>query len=56
MRSPFSSWRTCLAGAILAGVLLSAIVGCTPTQPATKVQDNGGEKEQLPTPPKRDPG
>jgi hypothetical protein len=56
MSRPFFSWRTWLTAAILADVLLGGSVGCTPTHPGTKVPDNGGEKEQLPTPPKRDPG
>jgi hypothetical protein len=55
MSSPFSSWRTTLIGALLAGAL-GITIGCSPTQPATKVPDVVGDKEQIPTPPKRDPG
>ena len=57
MKSAFPSWRCWVALAVLGAVLLGSGVGCTPT-PATKVPstDGAGGGEQLPTPPKRDPG
>jgi hypothetical protein len=59
MIAVFPSWRACIVGGLLGAVLLSCGSGCTPTAPATKVpstKNSGGDLEQLPTPPKRDPG
>jgi len=58
MKSAFPLWRGWLAVAVLAAVLLGNGVGCNPGPPATKVPANqdGGDREQIPNPPTRDPG
>jgi hypothetical protein len=57
MKSTFPCWRGWLTAAILGAVLVGFGSGCTPTGPATKAPStNDGGGEQLPTPPKRDPG
>ncbi len=55
----YAAWCGWTVGLVLGAVLLGCGVGCTPTVPATTVpstKNGGGEPEQLPTPPKRDPG
>jgi hypothetical protein len=58
MKSAFPSWREWLALAVVAAVLLVAGVGCSPAPPATKAPatNDSGDREQIPNPPKRDPG
>jgi hypothetical protein len=59
MESAFPSGCGWLAVTVLGAVLLAGGVGCNSEPPATKTpgsKDSGGEREQIPNPPKRDPG